>query len=188
MTAPGHALSMPAGIDFATPAEVYFGGSNFYRHGLTYKAFPTLAEAICHVMETPRPGGERAVIECGEHRLEHGQIAELYGDQSYPLPRIRIGVTAAGRSHRSDAQASHRRLRPDAARLPPVAAGIPSGHKHRVGDRMRLRPGGYSVARQAAYCRIVSLMPQEKGPPLYRIKSELESFERVVTESELLPV
>lgn len=46
--------------------------------------------------------------------------------------------------------------------------------------------GGYSVARAAASCKIVALLPYEgQGQLLYRVRSETEAFERVVAEADL---
>lgn len=60
-------------------------------------------------------------------------------------------------------------------------------HRFRVGQRLRVLGGGTHWARSGGYCRVVALMPHESGPFLYRIRSELESFERVVAETDLSP-
>ena len=58
-------------------------------------------------------------------------------------------------------------------------------HKFKIGQTVDLIP---SIDRSAASGRyeIVSLRPADGGNPQYRIKSENESHERVVSESELI--
>lgn len=59
-------------------------------------------------------------------------------------------------------------------------------HRYHIGDRLRMDGGGYSVARQAAACRIVALLPYEgRGALLYRVRSDTEQFERIVAEADL---
>ncbi len=59
-------------------------------------------------------------------------------------------------------------------------------HRYRVGDALRMLPGGYSSARPAAGCRVVALLPYEgHGALLYRVRSDNEAFERVVPEADL---
>ena len=57
-----------------------------------------------------------------------------------------------------------------------------------VGQRLRLLGGGNYWARNAGTCRIVSLMPFEGTALFYRVRSETESFERVVAEADLATV
>ncbi len=46
--------------------------------------------------------------------------------------------------------------------------------------------GGRTLARAAAFCKVVSLLPYEgHGPLLYRVRSETEAFERIVAEADL---
>ena len=61
-------------------------------------------------------------------------------------------------------------------------------HRFRVGDRVHMNNGGRSWARPEALCRIMALLPHENGPFLYRVRSEVESFERVVAEEDLSPL
>ena len=58
-------------------------------------------------------------------------------------------------------------------------------HKFKIGQTVDLIP---SIGRSAVSGRyeIVSLRPADGGNPQYRIKSENESHERVVSESELI--
>lgn len=69
--------------------------------------------------------------------------------------------------------------------VPPIAAA--ALHRFRVGQRLQLRGGGSTWARPGSVCRITALMPHERGPLLYRVRSELESFERIVAEDDLTP-
>jgi hypothetical protein len=60
-------------------------------------------------------------------------------------------------------------------------------HRYRVGDRLRMNGGGYSVQRAASGCKVVALLPYEGyGALLYRVRSEVESFERIVAEADLV--
>ncbi len=62
----------------------------------------------------------------------------------------------------------------------------PPAHRYRVGDRLRMNGGGYSVQRTASGCKVVALLPYEGyGALLYRVRSEAESFERIVAEADL---
>jgi hypothetical protein len=59
-------------------------------------------------------------------------------------------------------------------------------HRFDVGERLRMAPGGFSVARAGATCKVVSLLPYEgHGSLLYRVRSDTEAFERVVAEADL---
>lgn len=60
-------------------------------------------------------------------------------------------------------------------------------HRFRVGQRLTMARGSRDIARSAALCQVVALLPHETGPLLYRVRSELESFERVVDEVDLAP-
>jgi hypothetical protein len=82
----------------------------------------------------------------------------------------------------------------DGAILPPIARhpapartvlAQPS-HRYRVGERLKMTNGGYSVARAGSFCKVMSLLPYEgHGALLYRVRSETEQFERVVAEADL---
>ena len=64
-------------------------------------------------------------------------------------------------------------------------AATPS-HRYRVGDRLRMNGGGQSLQRVSSGCRVLSLLPYEgHGALLYRVRSEAESFERIVAEADL---
>jgi hypothetical protein len=73
-----------------------------------------------------------------------------------------------------------------AIRRPPQAVQVQPVHRFHVGERLRMAPGGFSVARAGATCKVVSLLPYEgHGSLLYRVRSETEAFERVVAEADL---
>lgn len=59
-------------------------------------------------------------------------------------------------------------------------------HRYRVGERLRMTGGGHSVQRTSSACKVVSLLPYEgRGSLLYRVRSEAETFERIVAEADL---
>ena len=58
-------------------------------------------------------------------------------------------------------------------------------HAYRVGQRLQMRNGGNVLSRAAGPCQVISLLPHESGPPLYRVQSEAENFERIVAEADL---
>lgn len=60
-------------------------------------------------------------------------------------------------------------------------------HRFHIGQRLTMARGSRDIARSAAVCQVVALLPHETGPLLYRVRSELESFERVVDEVDLAP-
>ena len=73
-----------------------------------------------------------------------------------------------------------------ALRRPPRPVQPQPAHRYHVGERLRLGHGGYSVARIAASCKIVALLPYEgHGTLLYRNRRDAEAFERVVAEADL---
>jgi hypothetical protein len=64
-----------------------------------------------------------------------------------------------------------------------------SAHKFRVGQTVELVAASFRSAESGHY-EIVGLRPTEDGNsnPLYRVKSKGEPHERVVAESDLIPV
>jgi hypothetical protein len=59
-------------------------------------------------------------------------------------------------------------------------------HRYRVGDKLRMNGGGQSLQRAASSCKVIALLPYEgHGALLYRVRSDTESFERVVAEADL---
>lgn len=76
-------------------------------------------------------------------------------------------------------------LGPVAARPPRRVHAAPT-HRFHVGEKLQMIGGGYSIARAAAGCKVVALLPYEgRGALLYRVRSDTESFERVVPEADL---
>jgi hypothetical protein len=60
-------------------------------------------------------------------------------------------------------------------------------HAYRVGERLLMARGSRDIARPAAWCQVTALVPHETGPLLYRVRSDAESFERIVDEVDLAP-
>lgn len=60
-------------------------------------------------------------------------------------------------------------------------------HRYQVGQMLELRSAPRHSNRQSGPCEVVSRLPHEKGPLLYRVKSRGEGNERVVEEADLSP-
>lgn len=60
-------------------------------------------------------------------------------------------------------------------------------HIYKVGQMLDLRSAPRHSNRPAGPCEVLSCLPHDKGPVLYRVKSQGESNERVVEESDLTP-
>jgi hypothetical protein len=60
-------------------------------------------------------------------------------------------------------------------------------HKYTVGQAVDFTPGRWGFPASAREYKIIRLLPIEGGHLLYRIKSAVETFERVAKESELAP-
>ena len=59
-------------------------------------------------------------------------------------------------------------------------------HRFHAGERLRLANGGYTVARVESFCKVLTALPYEgRGMLLYRVRSERETFDRVVGEGDL---
>jgi hypothetical protein len=62
----------------------------------------------------------------------------------------------------------------------------PPAHRYHIGEKLRVTGGGQSVQRAASLCKVVFLLPYEgHGALLYRVRSDTESFERIVAEADL---
>lgn len=79
--------------------------------------------------------------------------------------------------------------------VPATNTGVPirttvAGHKHRfaVGQRLTMASGGREISRGSAICSVVFLLPYEGGALKYRVRSDNESFERIVDETDLRPL
>lgn len=60
-------------------------------------------------------------------------------------------------------------------------------HRYKVGQMLTLRSAPRHSNRPAGPCEVITCMPHERGPVLYRVKSMGESNERVVEETDLSP-
>jgi hypothetical protein len=60
-------------------------------------------------------------------------------------------------------------------------------HRYKVGQMLELRSAPRHSNRPAGPCEVLTCLPHEKGPVLYRVKSWGESNERVVEEADLAP-
>lgn len=181
-------------FDFSEPAEIYVGRGAPRRHGVRFKQFDTAAEAIRYTMERPCSADEVAVMECGEKRYSGREMAELYYSEGYPLQRLAhaaepvrsiISVPVAQAKSRMPYGQPLSAPRRVAITEAPV---VQSHHRYKVGARLRMQHGGNSLSRQGSICRVTFILPYEGTQLLYRVKSDLEAFERVVTEADLAPM
>ena len=58
-------------------------------------------------------------------------------------------------------------------------------HRYRIGQRLRIVGSGRYWGRVGGECKVVALMPHESGPFLYRVRTDNENFERVVSGADL---
>lgn len=56
-------------------------------------------------------------------------------------------------------------------------------HRYGIGQQLTLAPSG--TGRGASTCRVVALLPPERGIYSYRVRNEIENFERVVVKTDL---
>lgn len=84
-------------INYTASAELYLGRDPKLARGLGFKRFATAASAIRFAVEEAAPISLRgATLEVGESRFSGPEIASLYLDPSYPLPRKAQPKTAGG--------------------------------------------------------------------------------------------
>lgn len=109
-----------------------------------------------------------------------------------PLKSISVTPTKRGSSRKPsqtvDETAEDNFSSPPAGLGRPIARRVAPAptHRYHVGDKLRMNGGGYSVQRTASSCKVVALLPYEgHGALLYRVRSDTESFERVVAEADL---
>lgn len=79
---------MQATFDYTAPAEVFFNRGTRSNRKMSYRRFPSAAEAIAFVME--ELGGSAVAfttLQVDDERFERGQIRRLYDDPDYPLIR-----------------------------------------------------------------------------------------------------
>ncbi|MFC3705564.1 hypothetical protein ACFOOL_12425 [Devosia honganensis] len=60
-------------------------------------------------------------------------------------------------------------------------------HRYKVGQMLELRSAPRHSNRPAGPCEVISCLPHESGPLLYRVKSRNETNDRVVAEADLRP-
>lgn len=60
-------------------------------------------------------------------------------------------------------------------------------HLYNVGQMLNLRSAPRHSNRPTGPCEVIACLPHDSGPLLYRVKSQGESNERVVEESDLSP-
>jgi hypothetical protein len=73
-------------FDYSAPGEVFM--THARKHPLTYKRFPTAAEAIRFAIEEfPQNLLIGVVLEVDEERFDHRAIRALYEGAAYPLKR-----------------------------------------------------------------------------------------------------
>jgi len=60
-------------------------------------------------------------------------------------------------------------------------------HRYKVGEMLDLRSAPRLSNRPSGPCEVVTCLPHENGPVLYRVKSLGENNERVVEEGDLSP-
>lgn len=59
------------------------------------------------------------------------------------------------------------------------------GHRFAIGQRLAMAAGGRDISRGGSTCSVVALLPHEGGPFRYRVRSDSETFERIVDENDL---
>jgi hypothetical protein len=60
-------------------------------------------------------------------------------------------------------------------------------HRFKAGQILDLRSTPRQSNRPSGACEVISCLPHEKGPILYRVRSRSEAVERVVDEMDLSP-
>jgi hypothetical protein len=60
-------------------------------------------------------------------------------------------------------------------------------HRFKVGDMLDMRTDLRRSNRPAGSCEVVTCLPHENGPLMYRVKSINERNERVMEEADLSP-
>ncbi|MCX2723049.1 hypothetical protein [Roseibium salinum] len=74
--------------DYTASAELYPGKRSARFRSLGYRRFDTTAEALRYLIEDmPVELLAGAILETEEQRFRADEIAALYADDAYPLPR-----------------------------------------------------------------------------------------------------
>jgi hypothetical protein len=72
---------------------------------------------------------------------------------------------------------------------PPLRrTGGGSMHRYHVGQRLALRQGTVFAVGAGSECTVMALLPSESIVLRYRVQTDSERHERVVSESDLSPV
>lgn len=58
-------------------------------------------------------------------------------------------------------------------------------HRFKTGQVLELRSAPRQTNRPSGPCEVISCMPHDRGPVLYRVRSLSETIERVVEEADL---
>lgn len=75
-------------FDYSAPAELFFNQGARSSRKMSYRRFPTAAEAIAFAVEDiGGTGAGFTTLQIDEERYERGQIRNLYDDPGYPLKR-----------------------------------------------------------------------------------------------------
>jgi len=85
--------SVVADFDYTAPAELFIGKGRGSSGGgaMTYRRFPTSAEAIKYAVETLKPVSlSSAALVVGEDRYDGAQIRQLYDSKRYPFSRSAV--------------------------------------------------------------------------------------------------
>jgi hypothetical protein len=126
------------------------------------------------------------IVRCGRHPRRKDASLDEIKNIAVPITRRATSKKArrAGRPQSAPDQVVGGAIglpRPAARALRPL-----DHHRYHIGQRLRVLGGGNHWSRLGGYCKVLALMPHEGGPFLYRIRSEIESFERVVAEADLV--
>ncbi|SFV38616.1 hypothetical protein SAMN05216456_3527 [Devosia crocina] len=60
-------------------------------------------------------------------------------------------------------------------------------HRFKTGQMLELRASPRQSIRPSGPCEVISCLPHEGGPLLYRVRSQREIIDRVVDEFDLSP-
>jgi hypothetical protein len=72
-------------------------------------------------------------------------------------------------------------------RRPPPPPRTTPRHVYELGQSLKMIGGGNRWTRAEGLCTVTALLPHEGGPLLYRVRSTVENYERVVAETDLAP-
>lgn len=105
-----------------------------------------------------------------------------------PLKDIAVPSRSAGKKRGSEAPREPRQLHVPAVPTGERTVSVSHVHRFSVGQRLAMASGGREISRGASACYVVFLLPHDSGPLRYRVRSDNESFERIVDEADLAPL